>query len=106
MKKGPALMSLALDVGLRAFSLGVERVEVLFQPLIGGDPRINRAAQAGLCRLAFHDASLADAAKATDSPPFGAPSIKAVAPLTERAPSPSALRLLGLLARLAAVPCF
>ena len=41
----PALVRLALDVGLGRLALGVERVEVLLQPLVGGDPGVDGAAQ-------------------------------------------------------------
>ena len=40
----PAGMRLAADIGLRGIILGVEGVEVLFQPLVGGDPGVDRAA--------------------------------------------------------------
>ena len=43
--QSPALMRLALDVGLGGLPLGVEGVEVLFEPLVGRDPGIDRAAQ-------------------------------------------------------------
>ena len=39
-------MGLALDVGFRRLALGVERVEVLLQPMVGRDPRVDGAAQA------------------------------------------------------------
>ena len=42
----PALMGLALDVGLGRLALGVERVEVLLQPVVGRDPGVDGAAQA------------------------------------------------------------
>jgi hypothetical protein len=35
----PALMRLTLNVGLRGLPLGVEGIEVLFEPLVGRDPR-------------------------------------------------------------------
>src|SRR4051794_9332405 len=41
----PALMGLALDVGLRGLALGVEGVEVLLKTVLGRDPRVDRAAQ-------------------------------------------------------------
>ncbi len=41
--QGPAGMGLASDVGLRGLVLGIERVEVLLQPLVGRDPGIDRA---------------------------------------------------------------
>ena len=40
----PAGMGLASDIGLRGIILGIEGVEVLFQPLVGGDAGIDRAA--------------------------------------------------------------
>ena len=45
----PAGMGLAADIGLRGVILGVERVEVLLEPLIGRDAGIDRAANC-LCR--------------------------------------------------------
>ena len=42
--QGPAVMGLALDVGLGGLVLGVQRVELLVEPVLGGDPRIDRAA--------------------------------------------------------------
>ena len=38
----PALTGLALDVGFTRFPLGVERVEILFEPMIGRDARVDR----------------------------------------------------------------
>jgi hypothetical protein len=43
-------MGLAADIGLRSIVLGIERVEVLLQPLLSRDPGIDRAANR-LCRL-------------------------------------------------------
>ena len=40
--QSPALVCLALDVGLACFPLGVEGIEVLFDPLVGRDARIDR----------------------------------------------------------------
>ena len=40
----PAGMGLAADIGLRGVILGVQRIEVLFQPLVGRDPGIDGAA--------------------------------------------------------------
>src|ERR1700704_6688284 len=37
-------MRLAPDTGLRSIVLGVEGVEVLFEPLVGRDPGVDRAA--------------------------------------------------------------
>ena len=49
--QSPALMRLALDVGLARLPLGVEGIEVLFEPLVGRDPRIDRATETALGRL-------------------------------------------------------
>jgi hypothetical protein len=60
--QSPALMRLALDVGLACLPLGVEGVEVLFEPLLGRDARIDGAPQAASGRLILHgDASPAGA---------------------------------------------
>ena len=60
----PAFMRLAFDVGLRRLPLGVEGVEVLFEPLVGRDARIDRAAETALGHRILHgDAFPAD-------PPF------------------------------------
>ena len=40
-------MGLALDVGLAGLALGVERVEVLLETVLGRDARIDRAAPGG-----------------------------------------------------------
>ena len=40
----PALGALAGDVGLAGLALGVERVELLLQPFLGGLARVDRAA--------------------------------------------------------------
>src|SRR5258707_853695 len=42
--QGPAGMGLALDVGGGCLVLGVQRVELLVEPMLGGDPRIDRTA--------------------------------------------------------------
>src|SRR6202011_1465800 len=42
--QGPAGMGLALDVGRSGLVLRVERVELLVQPVLGRDPRIDRTA--------------------------------------------------------------
>ena len=39
----PAGMGLAADIGLRGIILGVERVEVLLEPLVGRDAGVDRA---------------------------------------------------------------
>ena len=41
----PALMGLALDVGLGGLALRVERIEILLQPMLGRDPGVDGAAQ-------------------------------------------------------------
>src|SRR5260370_28683696 len=38
-----ALMGLALDIGLSGLTLGIERVEVLFEAMLGGFPSIDGA---------------------------------------------------------------
>src|SRR5207247_11471720 len=43
----PALVTLAADVGLAAFALRVERVELLFEPLLGGLAGVDGTALAG-----------------------------------------------------------
>ena len=43
----PSLMGLALDVGFRSLSLVVEGVEVLLQTGVGGDARVDGAANMG-----------------------------------------------------------
>src|ERR1700674_188110 len=50
-------MRLALDIGLGGLPLGVERIEILLKPLLGRDPRIDRAAQDALARPILHGAS-------------------------------------------------
>ena len=42
--RGPAGMGLAFDVGGGGLVLRVQRVELLVEPVLGGDPRIDRAA--------------------------------------------------------------
>src|SRR5260221_6511758 len=41
---GPAGMDLALDIGRGGIVLRIQRVEFLIQPVLGGNPRIDRAA--------------------------------------------------------------
>src|SRR5262249_38196416 len=41
----PALVGLALDVGLGRLALGIKRVEVLFEPVLGGFAGIDGATQ-------------------------------------------------------------
>jgi hypothetical protein len=57
--QSPALMRLALNVGLTRLPLGVEGVEILFEALICRDARIDRAAFGRV--ILQSDASLADA---------------------------------------------
>ena len=45
LTQSPALVSLAFDVGLAGFALGVERVELLLQALLGGLAGVDRAAK-------------------------------------------------------------
>src|SRR5467141_2788271 len=40
----PALVTLAADVGLAGFTLRLERVELLFEPFLGGFAGVDRAA--------------------------------------------------------------
>src|SRR4029077_13650967 len=42
----PALVTLAADISLASFALRLERVELLFQPLLGGFAGVDRAALA------------------------------------------------------------
>src|SRR6266536_2277661 len=42
--QGPAFLRLAAHVGFGGVMLGIERVEILLQPMVGGDPGIDRAA--------------------------------------------------------------
>ena len=42
--QGPAGMGLAFDIGRGGIVLRVQRVELLVEPVLGGDPRIDRAA--------------------------------------------------------------
>src|ERR1700751_225624 len=50
----PALMSLALDVGLRCLPLIVERVELLLQAMLSRDAGVDRAAQRRFAFLRSH----------------------------------------------------
>ena len=50
-------MGLALDVGLRRLALGIQGVEVLIQPMVGRDPRVDGAAQAFLLGPGHGDTS-------------------------------------------------
>ena len=47
-------MGLAFDIGRGGFALRVQRVELLVEPVLGGDPRIDRAADR-LYGGALHD---------------------------------------------------
>ena len=49
----PALMGLGLDVGLGRLALGIERVELLLEPMLGGFAGVDRAAQGSGGR--FHE---------------------------------------------------
>src|SRR5262249_19755953 len=51
----PALMGLALDVRFRRFALGIERVEVLFEPVLGGFASVDGTAQ-DLAPVSHHPA--------------------------------------------------
>ena len=42
--QGPAGMGLALDIGGGGIVLRVQRVEFLIEPVLGGDPRVDRTA--------------------------------------------------------------
>jgi hypothetical protein len=42
--QGPAVMGLAADIGFRGLVLGIEGIELLVEPVVGGDPGIDRAA--------------------------------------------------------------
>ena len=44
-ERDPSGMTLARDVGLTCFALGVERVELLLEPIIGRLPRVDRATE-------------------------------------------------------------
>jgi hypothetical protein len=49
----PALMRLASDIGLAGFPLSIQRIEVLFEPRIGRDSRVDRTACPD-CRLRWN----------------------------------------------------
>ncbi len=55
---GPALVPLALDEGLAGLALGMQRVELLLQPLLGGFAGVDRATEcppgADRCRPTHH----------------------------------------------------
>ena len=42
--QGPAGMGLTFDIGRGGIVLGIQRVELLVEPMLGGDPGIDRAA--------------------------------------------------------------
>ena len=44
-KRDPAVVALADDIGLASLALGVERVELLLEPLVGGFARVDGAAE-------------------------------------------------------------
>ena len=50
----PAFMGLALDVGLRRFSLIVERVELLLQAMLGRNAGVDGAAESWLVSVGSH----------------------------------------------------
>jgi hypothetical protein len=43
-QRDPAFVALALDVGFASLALGMQRVELLFEPLLGGFAGVNGAA--------------------------------------------------------------
>jgi hypothetical protein len=49
----PPLMRLAPDIGLAGFALGIQRIEVLFESIIGRDSRVDRTASPE-CRLRWN----------------------------------------------------
>ena len=51
----PALVALARDVGLAGLALGVQRVEVLLQPLLGGLAGVDGAAAEAAAASAAED---------------------------------------------------
>src|SRR3954470_11425436 len=53
-RTSPAGVRLASDIGLRGIILGIEGIEVLFQPLVGGDAGIDRTSH-HLDRLGVQD---------------------------------------------------
>ena len=73
-------MGLALDIGFGGLALGVERVELLLEPMLGGFAGVDRAAQgrAGVSRDASrpaagggHHGSGQAGGRAAASPPCG-----------------------------------
>lgn len=46
LDKVPALVGLGLYIGLTCLALGIQRVELLFEPFLGRLPRIDRTAKA------------------------------------------------------------
>src|SRR5258708_2694523 len=66
--QGPAGMSLTLDIGGGSLVLRVQRVELLVEPMIGRNPRIDRAADR-LDRRSLHGrASIVDRSSLSLSP--------------------------------------
>ena len=66
--QSPALVRLALDVGLTRLPLGVEGIEILLKSLVGRDARIDGAPQAASGRLILHgDASRRPNGRAIDA---------------------------------------
>ena len=49
----PALVRLRLDIGLGCLALGIERIELLLEPMLGGFAGVDRAAQGSGWR--FHE---------------------------------------------------
>src|SRR5258706_9505271 len=52
--QGPAGMGLTLDIGGSSIVLRIQRVELLVQPVLGGDPGVDRAADR-FNRRSLHD---------------------------------------------------
>ena len=66
----PALVGLALDVGLGGLALIVERVELLLQAMLGRDAGVDRAAQRRFASLRSHgDAACRLDRRAKAAPP-------------------------------------
>ena len=65
----PSFMGLALHVGLRGLSLGMEGVELLLEPVLGRNARVDRAAQhLGGDRLYEAAPAIDDDQRSTESP--------------------------------------
>src|SRR4029077_18847964 len=61
--ESPALMGLALDISFCRLALGIERVEVLLEAVLGRLPGVNRAAE-GFALVSRHGAPLGSASSA------------------------------------------